>query len=164
MKEKLQTSWEPIEFVVKEIYLISRCKDDPFEIRHVVPFAWDETRGSTAPPHFATRPIPEKTVTGLPTAHVNDIPGHFTGEDLGAVFREKGFLVVSATVVVDKQQGQNKAKTKAKAKTTKTKNRVYGVVEFPTVEERQRAKVALNKTLVGDRRITIAIRDNKATT
>lgn len=164
VKEKLQTSWEPIEFVVKEIYLISRCKDDPFEIRHVVPFAWDETRGSTAPPHFATRPIPEKTVTGLPTAHVNDIPGHFTGEDLGAVFREKGFLVVSATVVVDKQQGQNKAKTKAKAKTTKTKNRVYGVVEFPTVEERQRAKVALNKTLVGDRRITIAIRDNKATT
>jgi hypothetical protein len=61
MKEKLQASWEPIEFVVKEIYLISRCKDDPFEIRHVVPFAWDETRGSTAPPHFATRPIPEKT-------------------------------------------------------------------------------------------------------
>ena len=101
----------------------------------------------------------------MPTAHVNDIPSHFTGEDLGAVFREKGFLVVSATIV-DKQQGLNKAKTKtkAKAKTTKTKNRVYGVVEFPTVEERQRAKVALNKTLVGDRRITIAIRDNKATT
>jgi RNA recognition motif-containing protein len=92
---------------------------------------------------------------------VNDIPSHFTGEDLGAVFREKGFLVVSATVVVDKQ-GQ-KAKTKTKTK-TKAKNRVYGVVEFPTVEERQRAKVALNKTLVGDRRITIAIRDNKATT
>lgn len=158
MKEKLQTSWEPIEFVVKEIYLISRTKDDPFEIRHVVPFAWDESRGSYAP-HFVAHPIPEKSVAALPTAHVNDIPSHFTGEDLGAVFREKGFLVVSATVVVDKQ-GQ-KAKTKTK---TKAKNRVYGVVEFPTVEERQRAKVALNKTIVGDRRITIAIRDNKATT
>lgn len=66
VKEKLQTSWEPIEFVVKEIYLISRCKDDPFEIRHVVPFAWDETRGSTAPPHFATHPIPEKTCVIIP--------------------------------------------------------------------------------------------------
>jgi hypothetical protein len=36
-----------------------RTKDDPFEIRHVVPFAWDESRGSNAP-HFVAHPIPEK--------------------------------------------------------------------------------------------------------
>lgn len=79
IKKQLQESWVPIECIIKEIYLISRydvpsaphpnvllidlpafdrTKDDPFEIRHVIPFG--QLEGEPSQPHFETHPIPEK--------------------------------------------------------------------------------------------------------
>jgi len=53
LQSKYQTDWKPIEFLVKEIYILSRTgQDDPFEVRAVVPIRSDSTK-----PYFDTIPI-----------------------------------------------------------------------------------------------------------
>jgi len=46
--------FKPFEFVVKEVYIISRSGfEDPFDVRYVVPLG-----GSASEPHFTPIPLP----------------------------------------------------------------------------------------------------------
>lgn len=35
-KKKIEIIFRPIEFTVKEIYVLSRIEGDPFEVKHVI--------------------------------------------------------------------------------------------------------------------------------
>jgi hypothetical protein len=42
--KQLQKDWKPLEFLCKEIYMISRSgKDEPFEVRKVIHLGGDST-------------------------------------------------------------------------------------------------------------------------
>eukprot|EP01125_Pyxidicula_operculata_P019401 TRINITY_DN7035_c0_g1_i1.p1 TRINITY_DN7035_c0_g1~~TRINITY_DN7035_c0_g1_i1.p1 ORF type:complete len:203 (+),score=25.80 TRINITY_DN7035_c0_g1_i1:31-639(+) len=54
LQAKYQKDWKPIDFMVKEIYIVSRLsQESPFEVRVVIPF------GNTEPsaPHFEEKRI-----------------------------------------------------------------------------------------------------------
>lgn len=74
---------------------------------------------------------------------MGNIPLHLTNEELGALFTDAGFRIVSASVAMD---------TRGK----KNKNRGFGWVEFASVEEKDRGVAALDGTMVGTRKIRLS--------
>ena len=51
--ELFKQKFKPFEFVVKEVYIISRSGfEDPFDVRYVVPLG-----GSASEPHFTPVPL-----------------------------------------------------------------------------------------------------------
>ena len=57
LKEKMQSyseTWIPVEFTVKEIYILSRIGSVPYEFRRVIPLG-----GDTSPPLYKTVTIDE---------------------------------------------------------------------------------------------------------
>jgi len=53
LQTKYQRGWKPIDFVVKEIYIVSRISQDtPFEVRKVIPIG-----ANTTTPHFKEKPL-----------------------------------------------------------------------------------------------------------
>jgi RNA recognition motif-containing protein len=91
----------------------------------------------TAHTRLCARILPPSTTR----VHVGNIPLQLTDEQLGALFTDKGFRVVSASVAMDRRG---------------KKNRGFGFVEFATEEETESAKASLNCTLVGTRKITVS--------
>jgi len=53
LQAKYQKDWKPIDFLVKEIYILSRkSQEDPFEVRAIVPIGRDTTK-----PYFDIIPL-----------------------------------------------------------------------------------------------------------
>jgi len=52
LQKKYQQGWTPMKFTVKEIYIMSRVREDPFEVRSVIPLAGNKSNV----PHFQTKP------------------------------------------------------------------------------------------------------------
>lgn len=50
-RKKYQSGWQPIDFICKEIYILTRVREEPFEVRKVIPLGRDVT-----PSHFVEKP------------------------------------------------------------------------------------------------------------
>jgi 2'-5' RNA ligase len=67
-KENLEKNWNPITFVLKEIYLLHRIGDNPFEVKHVVHLGSSRSEPSFGPSTATEDSQTAKTVVifGLP--------------------------------------------------------------------------------------------------
>eukprot|EP01089_Gocevia_fonbrunei_P008731 TRINITY_DN2045_c0_g1_i1.p1 TRINITY_DN2045_c0_g1~~TRINITY_DN2045_c0_g1_i1.p1 ORF type:complete len:289 (+),score=57.88 TRINITY_DN2045_c0_g1_i1:80-946(+) len=121
----LNSKWEPFSFIVKEVYMISRTEEDPFEIRQVIPLGGTI---STVPnldrtPHFKEYPVPlniKKIRNKSTSIFVGNIPRPCKEEDLKKYFVDLGLNVVTVEVM-----------------------KKYSFVELETEEEQ---KIAIQKT------------------
>jgi len=52
LQKKYQSGWKPIDFTVQEIYILSRVRQDPFEVRKVITLGGE----TNTKPHFEEKP------------------------------------------------------------------------------------------------------------
>jgi len=115
---KIKRNWQPIEFVVKEIYLLARQGGDPFEAMHTVHLGDD-----ASPPHFGegspgSSGTPEENDAIGRTVVVCGIPKSLSNDGLLDAFKDDGFEVAKAEMLLNPNRS----------------TRPCGVVEFPTKE------------------------------
>ncbi|KAL6066999.1 Pre-mRNA splicing factor [Balamuthia mandrillaris] len=141
--KEFEKIWDDsFEFVLKEVYLISRTADDPFEVRYVVPLGEE---GAQSPPHFESSEIPdkEKKLQDLEkskrTLYVGNLPSETTEEELRELFAST-FSVRSVDIPKRGNDGRSK---------------YFGFVEFDSEEEKERAMKEMNQTTLKDRTITL---------
>ncbi|KAL6065052.1 Peptidyl-prolyl cis-trans isomerase E [Balamuthia mandrillaris] len=141
--KEFEKIWDDsFEFVLKEVYLISRTADDPFEVRYVVPLGEE---GAQSPPHFECSEIPdkEKKLQDLEkskrTLYVGNLPSETTEEELRDLFAST-FSVRSVDIPKRGNDGRSK---------------YFGFVEFDSEEEKERAMKEMNQTTLKDRTITL---------
>eukprot|EP00005_Dracoamoeba_jomungandri_P003874 CAMPEP_0174258870 /NCGR_PEP_ID=MMETSP0439-20130205/7788_1 /TAXON_ID=0 /ORGANISM="Stereomyxa ramosa, Strain Chinc5" /LENGTH=306 /DNA_ID=CAMNT_0015342541 /DNA_START=39 /DNA_END=959 /DNA_ORIENTATION=+ len=126
-----ESNWEPIRFLVKEMYIISRTRDDPFEVRKVIPFGlpYDE---STTPTDITDeelqdistdqsffQEIPKPATTDDFKVHVGGLPRNVSDAQLEALFSTQLALDVKSAKVSKTAQGQSRG---------------FGFVELTSVE------------------------------
>jgi len=116
---------------VKEVYLISRTKDDPFAIRKIVTFGKAD---KSIPPYFTAQPILVST-SSLPSSsgfkvHIGGILDNTSKKELEELFTQhsKKFVVRSIKMFNDKG---------------------FAFVELDSEEERQRAIKEINGKSLG---------------
>jgi len=117
-KMKLEENWTPISFLVKEIYMMSRIKINPFEVMEVLPLGND-----TTPPHFGAGSILTDESEFYRTLVVCEIPRGISDEQLLEIFLVENFSACRAEVNID----------------IDWKRQHFGVVVFETRQETERA-------------------------
>jgi len=132
--KKLQDQWVPIEFIVKEVYMINRSDfESPFKVYYRVPLGNDSVE--------EVNPIPAKLQSSKPSpsttsyvAFIGNLPFSATESDLQEAFAVHQLETVS--VIVPRQQGTGKPKG-------------FAFVEFSSTAD-------LDKALSMDKQITLA--------
>eukprot|EP01121_Diplochlamys_sp_Union-15-3_P020063 TRINITY_DN7704_c0_g1_i1.p1 TRINITY_DN7704_c0_g1~~TRINITY_DN7704_c0_g1_i1.p1 ORF type:complete len:295 (+),score=49.11 TRINITY_DN7704_c0_g1_i1:41-886(+) len=96
------SSWESLEFEVKEVYLISRHGEEPFEVRYIIPF-----QGEIKNVSFKLEEIrsPESGGPANLKVFVANLPLKLKNEELFQAFTAVGLSVVNAHVVGNKGFG-----------------------------------------------------------
>jgi len=125
LMEELESTWKPIEFLLKEVYILYRTGGDPFEVVEVIPLGPPECH---TPPHFGpgspgTPGTPEEDQSIGRSVVVGGLPKGLEDNDLSKIFTENGFDAICAEIT---RNFDGKACT-------------FGVVEFRTKEETWRA-------------------------
>jgi len=142
-KQQFMKTFKPIEFIVKEIYLISRFGENPFEIRFAIPLAGKITSEAVkvleSKPQESFIPVPSKEdegeafkvfITGL--NWTIDVP------EMEAVLTDELKLSFDSVVIPKNPDGHNRG---------------FGFISFPSDIERQKAIAALNNYSIKGRSI-----------
>ncbi len=67
-RKPIESNWTPVSFELKEIYLLHRLGNDPFEVKYVIPLGKNPTR-----PHFGPNSADDES-TVAKTVVVNGLP------------------------------------------------------------------------------------------
>ena len=91
-RERLLQQWEPIDFRVKELYLITRTgANTPFEVRSII-----ELAGSDHNPNFEATPEP---INNNSKIYVGGLAPGVSDRDITNLFSAAGVEVLSVTIV-----------------------------------------------------------------
>jgi len=138
---QLQENWNPIEWTVKEVYMISREGfDDPFKVRYRVPF------GGGAVVQME-KEAPSKATTPSSTAKVfvGNLPFTVTEQDIESIFIAKDIKPVSVKV----------------AKGPGGRSKGFGFVELASAEDAQKAITEVDQSELSGRQISVKAANNK---
>lgn len=138
-KAELSKDWQPVTWVVDEIYLLHRFGPDPFIVRHVIPL-----KGKVGPPAFGY---------GSPASHEEDesqlgrslvvvrFPPNWSDQQLFDLFHSEGFPVTAAEVKEERNHFPNSLQVSISRDlaTPNGKARNCGVVEFATRKDTNHA-------------------------
>jgi len=141
-----QKSWKPISYEVKGVHIITRIKDEPFEVRYFIGFdgkiearkvVTDKQRecAHTPPLLFLHVSYALWLCSMKSCLHVRNLAFQVTAEQLQAAVEAKGFKVVDTTILCD---GAHKSKG-------------FGFVEFESPEYMQRVATGLPSLFIGGR-------------
>jgi len=140
--QEFMKTFKPIEFVVKEIYLISRFDDDPFEIRYAVPLAGiitsDAVKILESKPQESFVPVPSKAEEASFKVYVSGLNWTLDVPDMEAVLTDELKLSFDSVVIPKNPDGRNRG---------------FGFISFPSDIERQKAIAALNNYSIKGRNI-----------
>jgi len=136
---KLQSTWKPIEFTVKELHLISRNGDVPFEVRASIQL------GNEAPTKdYPENPVTFRNRTRPPSSafklFVSNLSWNVDSVGLADLFKE--YRPKKAYIIMDK---------------IRDRSRGYGFVEFETDADRQSALQALQGKDIDGRQILVKL-------
>jgi len=117
---EIQADWKPIEFVVQELYFLSRVGTDPFEVKHVIPFGGLSTtpyfgENSTGSLDIGSREGRTIVISGLPD-------NTLTQYGVNDLFTRQGFSPVATEIILNPNR----------------KTRGIGLAEFASKDEANR--------------------------
>jgi 2'-5' RNA ligase len=117
--DELQKKWQPLQWNVGEVYLISRFEKNPHEVRYIVPF------GGSAPVAVNVMEFsPKRQLKTNKEVIVANLPYGVTEEMVKALFSEKELSVTNVTIAQSDPREYSKN---------------YCFVEFKTEEEKRKA-------------------------
>jgi len=138
---KWQAQWQPIEWDVKELYMVSRNGDVPFEVRMALPFG-DEAPSKEYQENMTTfRSRERRRDTGQSfKLFVSNLSWNVDSQALLEMFKEH--RAKKAYVIMDK---------------IRDRSRGYGFVEFDSDSDQQAALAALQGKEVDGRQLLVKL-------
>jgi len=141
--QKFMATFKPIEFIVNEIYIISRFGEDPFEIRFAVPLTKEATNTSikalqNVQETFTPVPVaPKAEETGF-KVFISGLNWTLDIPDIEAILNDELKLSFDLIELPKNPDGRNRG---------------FGFITFPSEIEGQKGIDALNNYLIKGRTI-----------
>jgi len=142
--QQFMKTFKPIEFVVKEFYLISRFGENPFEIRYAIPLTGiiisEAVKILESKPQESFVPVPSKADDDSFKVFVSGLNWTIEVPEMEAILTDELKLSFDSVVIPKNPDGHNRG---------------FGFISFPSDIERQKAIVALNNYSIKGRTIMV---------